>query len=347
MTRVMTRGGRSSRSLRALPALVLVSYGALLVPARTAYAADGAEGGTAAAESLFQEARKLTEAKRYGEACPKFLASHKLAPAVGTLLNLADCYEKNGQLASAWSRFHEAIALAQHLGRSDREKTAKERADKLEPRLLRLTITSEEPSVDVTLDGNALDPAVLGTALPVDPGKHTVEASSKGKKPFSTTIEVSERSKASEVEIPRLDVDDTVKAEGTKAPTEYAPAETTKSDGKTQRILGLVAIGAGVIGLGVGGYFGLRTHSKWSEAQDHCKGVDCDATGVDLATVAKNDGTISTIAFIAGGALAAGGLVLVLTAPKKNSTSTGSSGGSTASVDVGVGPGSLLVGGRF
>ncbi|AKU95232.1 hypothetical protein AKJ09_01896 [Labilithrix luteola] len=315
--------------------------------ARVARAADGAEGGAAAAESLFQEARKLTEAKRYGEACPKFLASHKLAPAVGTLLNLADCYEKNGQLASAWSRFHEAIALAQHLGRSDREKTAKERADKLEPRLLRLTITSEEPTVDVTLDGNALDPAVLGTALPVDPGKHTVEASTKGKKPFSTTIDVSERSKSSAVEIPRLEVDESAKADMAKPPADYAPAETTTSDGKPQRILGLVAIGAGVVGLGVGGYFGLRTNSKWSEAQEHCKGVDCDATGVDLAQVAKNDGTISTIAFIAGGALAVGGLVLVLTAPNKSSSSTGASTANTASVNVGVGPGSVLVGGRF
>src|SRR3954468_15828144 len=168
--------------------------------------ADPSEGSAAAAESLFQEARKLMDAKRYGEACPKLAASHKLAPAVGTLLNLADCYEKAGQIASAWVRFHEAIALAQRLGRADREKTAKERADKLEPRLIKLTLSGRESGLEVKLDGNVLDPAVLGTAIPIDPGKHTVDASAKGKKPYSTTIDATERAKSPTVEIPILEV---------------------------------------------------------------------------------------------------------------------------------------------
>src|SRR5690606_29844380 len=122
-----------------------------------------------------------------------FLASHKLAPAIGTLLNLADCYEKNNQLASAWARFHEAIALAQRLGRANRERTARERAERLEPRLIKMTISSRASGIDVKLDGNAIDPAVLGTPIPVDAGKHTIEASAKGKKPFSTEIEVGDR----------------------------------------------------------------------------------------------------------------------------------------------------------
>ena len=105
----------------------------LSIVARPAHA-QTSEANAAAAESLFQEARRLAEAKRLGEACPKFLASHKLAPGVGTLLNLADCYEKNGQIASAWARFHEAIALAQRVNRADREKIARDRAEKLEPR---------------------------------------------------------------------------------------------------------------------------------------------------------------------------------------------------------------------
>ena len=68
-----------------------------IVVAASDVRAEPNEGGAAAAESLFQEARKLMDAKRYGEACPKLVASHKLAPAVGTLLNLADCYERGGQ----------------------------------------------------------------------------------------------------------------------------------------------------------------------------------------------------------------------------------------------------------
>lgn len=318
--------------LRRTCVLVLALSLARPAPAR---AAEPSEGSTAAAESLFQEGRKLAEAKKYGEACPKFLASHKLAPAVGTLLNLADCYEKNGQLASAWARFHEAIALAQRLNRPDREKIAQARAEKLEPRLVRLTIDARDKSVEVKLDGDVLDAAVLGTALPVDPGKHTVDASAKGKKPWSTTIEVSEKNRSPSVEVPALE----------DAPIEAAPAPRPAIDtpdngdggGSGQKTIGLAVGAVGVVGLGVGAFFGIQASSQWKDAKTHCNAsYECDATGVDLTDRARSSGNLSTISFIAGGALTVLGAVLFFTAPKK-----------TSAVNVGVGPGSILVGGSF
>jgi hypothetical protein len=332
-------------------------FGGIASAARDAHA-DPSEGGAAAAESLFQEARKLMDAKRYSEACPKLVASHKLAPAVGTLLNLADCYERAGQNASAWARFHEAIALAQRLGRPDREKTARERADKLEPRLIKLTITAQDTNLDVKLDGNALDSSVLGTAVPVDPGKHTVDAKAKGKKAFSTTIDVSERIRTPSVEIPALEAETETATGGPNGGGETHPPDETK-DGSTQRIVGLVVMGVGVAGAAVGTIFGLKTSSTWSDAQTHCAGTECDRTGVQLASDAKNAGTVSTISFIAGGALLAGGAIIYFTAPsgpaKKEST-TGKAPVSSPGVPgapaprdlrVGVGAGSVLVSGRF
>jgi hypothetical protein len=312
--------------------------------------ADPSEGGAAAAESLFQEARKLMDAKRFSEACPKLVASHKLAPAVGTLLNLADCYERAGQLASAWARFHEAIALAQRLGRPDREKTAKERADKLEPRLIRLTIVSQESGAEVKLDGNVLDPAVLGTALPVDPGKHAIEASAKGKKPFTMTVEVSDRTRSSSVEVPALDVDPDAKPAGGGggggSGNDGRPPDEKTSDGSVQRIGGLATMGVGVVGLGIGAIFGLRTSSKWNETKTHCTAsFECDRDGVILAAESKNAGTVSTISFIAGGVLLAGGAVLYFTAPSAPPASTGAL--KPRDVRVGVGLGSVTLGGRF
>jgi hypothetical protein len=306
--------------------------------------AEPSEGSAAAAESLFQEARKLIDAKKFSEACPKLVASHKLAPAVGTLLNLADCYEKAGQLASAWARFHEAIALAQRLGRPDREKTARDRADKLEPRLIRLTIVSHEKDTEVKLDGNVLDSAVLGTAVPVDPGKHGIEASAKGKKPFTTTIDVSDRVRTPSVEIPALDVDpEATKAAATASTSpDKPPADDKASDGSTQRIASYVLMGVGVVGVGVGAVFGLKTSSTWADAKTHCTGLECDRTGVQLATDAKNAGTISTIAFIAGGALLAGGAILFFTAPSASSKT-----GTSSALRVGVGPGSAMLQGSF
>ena len=322
--------------------------------------AEPSEGGAAAAESLFQEARKLMEAKRYSEACPKLVASQKIAPAVGTLLNLADCYERAGQLASAWARFHEAIALAQRLGRADREKTAKERADKLEPRLIKLTIVSQDKDVDVKLVGNVLDAAALGTPVPVDPGKHAIEASAKGKKPFSTTVDVSDRARSPSVEIPALDADPEATKASSGASNNASNGDTHAGDEPSsgpsaQRIVSYVAIGLGVVGVGIGAIFGLRTSSIWADAKTHCTGIECDRTGVTLATDAKNAGTVSTISFIAGGALLAGGAVLFFTSPSGSSSKPSSSAGSAKRavprsdmrMGVGVGVGSVTLQGRF
>jgi hypothetical protein len=305
------------------------------------------ESGAAAAESLFQEARKLMDAKRFSEACPKLVASHKLAPAVGTLLNLADCYERAGQLASAWARFHEAIALAQRLGRPDREKTARDRAEKLEPRLIRLTIVTQEKDVEVKLDGNSLDPAALGTAVPVDPGKHAIEASAKGKKPFTTTIDVSDRSRSPSVEIPALDTDSEASKPGGGGSSSNVthPHDEGASDGSFQRIASYATLGAGVVGVGIGAIFGLKTSSNWDEAKTHCTStLECDRTGVQLAADAKNAGTTSTIAFVAGGLLLAGGAALYFTAPSGPPAKTGAA---PTNVRVGVGLGSVVVGGSF
>lgn len=300
------------------------------------------ETSNTAAESLFQEARKLAESKRYGEACPKFLASHKLAPAHGTLLNLADCYEKNGQIASAWARFHEAIALAQRLNRPDREKTARDRADKLEPRLIRLTINAKDRDAEVKLDGNALDGAVLGTPVPVDPGKHTVDASAKGKKAYSTSIEVSEKNRSPSLDIPALEDDSSATPPtggGGTEPKDVDPPGDDDGGGSNIKTIGIAVGAVGVAGIGIGAFFGIRASSKWKDAKTRCNSsYECDQSGVDLTDQARSSGNIATLGFVAGAALLTAGIVLFVTAP---------SGSPANRVKVGVGPGSFIVGGSF
>src|SRR4051812_6541321 len=81
----------------------------------------------ATAESLFVEGRRLLAAGKYAEACPKFAESQQIDSGLGTLLNLGDCYEKNGQTASAWASFREAASTAARSSDS-REKVARDRA---------------------------------------------------------------------------------------------------------------------------------------------------------------------------------------------------------------------------
>jgi len=320
-----------SRPARILFALAL---GLSLAAAPRAARAEGDEN-VAAAEALFTAGRQLVEQGKFADACPKFSASYKLAPALGTLLNLADCYEKAGQYASAWARFTEAIGQSQRAGRADREKTARERAAKLEPKLSRLTIVATG-DVEVRRDGTLLDAGALGTAVPVDPGKHVIEARARGKKTWTTSIDVGDPSKPYKVEVPPLEA---VAEDKGKPP----PPPPKGDDGWSgMKIAGAAIAGVGVVGIGVGSFFGVQTFSKWSDAQARCKNGECDRAGFEAAASARDSGNVSTVGFIAGGVLLAGGAALFFLAPSGKDKA-----GSYVAPSVGDRQAGLVAGGRF
>src|ERR1700730_549602 len=106
---------------------------ALLACARIASAQAPARN-PAAAQALYDEARQLVSAGDFAHACPKFKESYRIDPGGGTLLHLADCYEKQGKTALAWSTFKEALVAAQRDGRADRVEFASTNLGSLEGR---------------------------------------------------------------------------------------------------------------------------------------------------------------------------------------------------------------------
>ncbi|MFO0761910.1 MAG: hypothetical protein U0359_36055 [Byssovorax sp.] len=155
-------------------------------------AADATPADKATAQALFDDGMRLLKLKSYAEACPKLAESLRLDPALGTKLYLADCYEKNGQTASAWALFREAAEQAKIAGQAERAKKAEERATALAARLCRLRIDvsteAEVTGVEVTRDGTVIGSAIWGTAVPLDPGEHRIRAEAPGKKPWTATV---------------------------------------------------------------------------------------------------------------------------------------------------------------
>src|SRR4051812_18397266 len=92
-------------------------FGMVIVVSALAGRAHAQSGDSSAiAEQLFVQARDLTKANQWAEACPKFEASLRYDPVLGTRLNLAMCYERIGKLVSAWSVYRESIELAKNAG---------------------------------------------------------------------------------------------------------------------------------------------------------------------------------------------------------------------------------------
>ena len=269
------------------------------------------------AEVLFEQGKKLMEAGRSGEACPLFEQSERLEPAPGTQFHLADCYERTGRTASAYNGFLKVAEAARAARRPEHEALAQGRAKRLSATLARIVLVvsanSRQLELDVTCDALAIPAAAWGTAIPVDPGPHTLTAAAPGKVPWRATVEVAPG--GATVTIPVPDLADLARAPAeARAPTEAQAG--TPNDGGTQRGVGLVAIGVGVAGLGMGSGFGLQSMSKGSDADAHCQGTWCDQEGVTLRDDAIVAGNISTVAFAVGGSILALGAVLWLTAPR-------------------------------
>jgi hypothetical protein len=159
-----------------------------------ALAAFGVFAGSAAAspesDKLFREGRDLLKAGQIAEACEAFAGSEKLEAKVGTLLNLADCREKQGQTATAWSLFLEAKELAA-VEHDPRQAEAEKRASAIKAKLSYLTITvARERQVEglvVKRNGLAVDRALWNRPVAVDPGDYVVEASTPNFRSWSTT----------------------------------------------------------------------------------------------------------------------------------------------------------------
>lgn len=292
----------------------------------------------AAAEALFDEALELMTNKRYAEACPKLEESQRIDAGIGTLLYLAECYEKTGRTASAWATFREAASAASAAGQADRARQGKARADRLEPNLSKLTVrvAPENKSISgfqVTRSGERVQAPLFDTALPVDPGAQVIEATAPGYETFTRTVTVPPNGERAEILIPAL-----VPLAGTTAPDASSATPATAADGANQPVqtqqdaafmadtgtssgsaastVGIVLMGAGAVGLVVGTVFGLEALNKDKDAKDICgDDTTCPTKkGEQLSNDAQQAALISTIGFIAGGGALAAGAVLYLTA---------------------------------
>jgi hypothetical protein len=188
MMRLAVALGWTRRLVTPIALAASINVGTITLSTRPAFAQTDA----ALAESLFREGKRLVAANKFSEACPKFAESYRLDPGLGTLLNLATCYESEGKIASAWAQYSEAAARARRENDPDRAEFADERVNALEPQLPRLSVSvakeAEHPGLIVKLDGQPLNNAVLGVPLPVDPGVHQLEASANGKETWTQSI---------------------------------------------------------------------------------------------------------------------------------------------------------------
>jgi hypothetical protein len=264
------------------------------------------------AEALFQSGKEAMARGDLANACARFAESVRLDPAAGGFLNLADCEERAGKLASALVHFQ----AARDRLRSDdyRLPFTVERIAQLGPRVPHLTVLSNTPVDGATIlrDETPLGAASLGVALPVDPGVHLIVLRAPGRAQSRREVTLREG---------EAETVDLVPGPAIATPRGASPAaasEEAAPRGGTQRTIAVTLGGAGLALVAAGAVLGVVSKSTYDSARSHCPAGanSCTAEGVSGGESAYSQASAATVAFVAGGALVTAGVTLYLTAPR-------------------------------
>jgi hypothetical protein len=301
---------------------------AMAIAGAPAVARAQSKADAARADAAFTEGKHLLEHGSEAEACARFAESKRLAPAIGVTLYLADCYQRLGKTASAWTEFRSAEALAR-AHKDKRAELAHLRAQALEAQLARITVrvAPSVSSADITLDGLPLAVDAWGTAMPVDPGDHVLIAHS-GPKHREFAVHVDSDKPAATVDVDSLDDPAAAPAEpppapsaasdSAPAPAENAAASDSASD-STRLWASVGLLGVGVVGVGLGSVFGVKAISDRNASNaGPCNAADqCSAHGLSLRDDAINEARVSTIAFVVGAAGLGASAVVMFALPRR------------------------------
>ena len=297
--------------------------------------AEPSEADKATARALAIEAQQALQKGAFGVAADKFRRADEIYHAPTLLVGLARAYVGLRKYVEAQETYNRVIREPLASDASDAFKKAVDDANKevvgLDEKIAWVTFTvagPDEPTV--TLDGEPLSAASLGVKRAVNPGEHQLTASASGYAEGATTFSVA----AGQTDEVRLEL-------AAAAPGGGDQVEPSDG-GSILPILGWTAIGVGGAGLILGAVTGGLALGKHGELSDNCgDGGVCAPDQQDNLDSFHTMGTISTIGFIAGGVLAATGVVLLIVAPSDGDEAA------AASLETRIGIGQLSATLRF
>lgn len=323
------------------------------------------------ARRLMDEGKARLKANEVARAIEAFQKAHDIMHVPTTGMALARAHLAAGHLVEARDAALEVGRIPHEPGDpavfDTARKHAKELDAQLKPRIptVRIKVKGGTPA-RVAVDDVEIPSSIVGEPVAVNPGKRVVSARTAEGAEAKGEIELAER-EAKEIEITLPTSGEAQKAAATSKPSSGAAPAPRKITGfgndgdvgpageRTPLANGLIygGFGLAVVGAAVGGVTGALTLSKASDVEPQCANDICDPAAKGDLDSANSLATVSTIAFIAGGAFAVAGVVgfFLPRRPASAKTAgltwdwTGPALRSTEGRSVTVGPGG--VGGKF
>jgi serine/threonine-protein kinase len=311
----------------------------------------------ASGDAALRAGQKLLANGKFHEAAEKLAESYRIEPKTGTLLVLANAHEKEGRMATAWAEYKRVLEESTKQGNKKRAEEARTRVAESYKKIAYVKLdVGQSNATDIQIDGKIIDKSAWDTPQQLDPGPHEVKvggannrlkvvamtlqpgpvtqslsvptltaADEQAAPPVATTMpadvpkESSVTPASTSAPDPATSLDDGSPAPSASASTGSAPPP--KSGGISGRTIGYIVGGVGLVGVGVGSYFGVVALGNKKDVDAHCatgnsgsltsNAIGCDATGYQAQKDAHTNGNISTIAIGVGAAALVTGVVLI------------------------------------
>jgi hypothetical protein len=311
---------------------------ALQPAAARAQTAEQRAGARAAATEGFHEFQQ----GHWQKAIDLFTRAQRLVDAPTQVLFIARANAKLGHYVKARELYlqitHESLAANAPAAFRRAQESAAEEVKDVSTKIAHLTINvsgAGDATVIVTMDGAPVPPALVGIDMPVDPGAHRIKAAASGFKPAEQDVKLalgaSQTLALKLASVPSAGgAPASLKASpyATSTPSSPASSDQGASAGGSNglRIGSYAALGVGVVGIGIGTFFVLRSSGKRNDADTAFKacGSPCLDSNPNASKVASLDDsarsaqTLATVSYIVGGVGVAAGVTLWLLSNKSH-----------------------------
>lgn len=332
---MMNSRGFSSTLCALISALLLAGF------PNTSYAADAAI--REAARDLGYEGVEAFQSGDYQTATERLERAFQVLQLPSLALWSARALEKNGKLLEASERYLEATRLStegagEEQVQLDAQAAAEEERDALRERIPKVFIEvrgAPAEEVQVTIGESAVPAALYDAGRPSNPGEMEVVGTWDGRTVSETvTLEEGDR-KTVTLTFTAVAAPGTATAEpgafdqpekqtssapevGAASPKDGGPQ---KSGSSWQKPVGWIGIGVGVAGMAFGGVTGFIAMQRNQDLDENCPDRVCGPDQETERWQYNNLRVMSSAGLIGGGVLAAAGVTLLLTAPKKTASS--------------------------
>lgn len=344
-------------SMRKTLALVVCCAGpALFVAADATAGPQPAQAGPAAAgdakvlaKQKFDQGKTAFSAKKYDEALKLFRESYATVQSPNSHLWIVYALTESGQLVESYAEAQKVVAEAEEAASknpkySQTAQAARDELTKLKGKVGLVTIQVggfPGPEVKVTAAGRDIPADDWGKPIAMMPG--SVEVTITGANGTDTKkVDVTAGAEASVALEPPA-----TPTGPTEQPTGPIEEEETPTEHIDLMIPALVVGGVGVLGMAAFGVFGGLTLSEYGKLEDQCPNNGCPGSQFSDADTGKTYQTVANISLVVGAVGLAAGITMLAIDLGTDSGDSTEPAPEPTTPEVAIGPGSIVVTGRF